>query len=351
MAYLTGIQRERARRLRKLETAAERHLWEYLRSRRLNGLKFAPARVEMPGSDKPQEIVVVAREFSVHTEAKLDLKDPDKGSALDKFWALFSRSAKPNVDPKLVRERLLAGEVVISTVLAQRTGLSTGDEITIHAVGGPRAFKIAGTANDYIVSGLILYMDRGTADPALGLQGANAMVIDAQKEHYAEVETALRDICRENGIIFQSQAQITGMIDGMMSGVVACQWVILVLGLCVSGFGIVNTLTMNVLEQTRELGLLRTVAMTRWQVRKLIFSQASIIGIISLTPGVIFGLAMAWFINFSTLSVTGHPVEFTLRVWWLIGSFFVGFAIVLVAAWFPAERAARLDLPTALNYE
>ena len=40
MAYLTGIQRERARRLRKSETAAERHLWEYLRSRRLNGLKF-----------------------------------------------------------------------------------------------------------------------------------------------------------------------------------------------------------------------------------------------------------------------------------------------------------------------
>jgi very-short-patch-repair endonuclease len=40
MAYLSDIQRERARKLRKSDTAAEQRLWEYLRSRRLNGLKF-----------------------------------------------------------------------------------------------------------------------------------------------------------------------------------------------------------------------------------------------------------------------------------------------------------------------
>ena len=40
MAYLTGIQRERARKLRKSDTAAEQRLWEFLRGRRLNGLKF-----------------------------------------------------------------------------------------------------------------------------------------------------------------------------------------------------------------------------------------------------------------------------------------------------------------------
>ncbi len=40
---------------------------------------------------------------------------------------------------------------------------------------------------------------------------------------------------------------------------------------------------MNVLEQTRELALLRVVAMTRWQVRKTILAQAIIIGVIGLT--------------------------------------------------------------------
>ncbi len=45
-----------------------------------------------------------------------------------------------------------------------------------------------------------------------------------------------------------------------------------------AAFGVVNTLTMNVLEQTRELGLLRIVAMTRGQVRKAILTQAAMIG-------------------------------------------------------------------------
>ena len=48
------------------------------------------------------------------------------------------------------------------------------------------------------------------------------------------------------------------------------------LGFVVAAFGIANTLTMNVLEQTRELALLRVVAMTRRQVRRLVLAQAAI---------------------------------------------------------------------------
>ena len=63
-----------------------------------------------------------------------------------------------------------------------------------------------------------------------------------------------------------------------MNGVVGGLWGLLVLGSSSAAFGIANTLTMNVLEQTRELALLRVVAMTRCQVRKTILAQAVIIG-------------------------------------------------------------------------
>jgi putative ABC transport system permease protein len=51
-------------------------------------------------------------------------------------------------------------------------------------------------------------------------------------------------------------------------------WLLVFMGFVVAAFGIVNTLTMNVLEQTRELGLLRIVAMTKKQVRRTIITQA-----------------------------------------------------------------------------
>jgi putative ABC transport system permease protein len=117
----------------------------------------------------------------------------------------------------------------------------------------------------------------------------------------------------------------------------------------VSAVGVTNTLTINVLEQTREIGLLRIVAMTRNQVRQTIFSQAMIVALMALVPGILAGIAVAYLINLSMLPVTGHVVDFTIHPSLLLGGFVIGTLVVGLAAWFPANRASRLDLPTALR--
>jgi putative ABC transport system permease protein len=91
--------------------------------------------------------------------------------------------------------------------------------------------------------------------------------------------------------------------------------------------------------------------MTRWQVRKTILSQALIMGLIGLGPGTLIGVGVAYLINLATLPTTGRAVLFVFRPELLIGSFCTALAIVLVAAWLPAERAARLKLVNALQYE
>jgi putative ABC transport system permease protein len=122
-----------------------------------------------------------------------------------------------------------------------------------------------------------------------------------------------------------------------------------VLGLLVSAVGVTNTLTINVLEQTRELGLLRIVAMTQAQVRKTIFTQAVIMGLLALVPGIIAGVSVAYLINVAMMPVIGHPVQFNFHPTLLVGGLVVGLAVVALAAWFPANRAARLDLLEALR--
>jgi ABC-type lipoprotein release transport system permease subunit len=51
------------------------------------------------------------------------------------------------------------------------------------------------------------------------------------------------------------------------------------------------------------------------------------------------------------LPLIGHAVEMTIRPVLLLGCFATALAIVLLAAWMPAERATRLDLLIALHYE
>lgn len=68
-------------------------------------------------------------------------------------------------------------------------------------------------------------------------------------------------------------------------------------------------------------------------------------------PGVPAGVGIAYLINLATMPAIGHPVEFVLRPLLLAVSFVAGLAIVVAAAWFPAERAARLKIGEALQYE
>ncbi|HEY2839193.1 MAG TPA: FtsX-like permease family protein, partial [Pirellulales bacterium] len=115
--------------------------------------------------------------------------------------------------------------------------------------------------------------------------------------------------------------------------------------------GIVNTLTMNVLEQTREIAVLRTVAMRRRQIRLMILYQAASLGLASLAPGVGMGLVLSYLMNLSTHTLIGQPVEFTVSLWYIAACCGACLVMALVAAWFPARRASRLEIVHALQYE
>ena len=290
----------------------------------LDTLRFVAATA----ADQP--VVVIVREFTTDEQVYFDLTSGD---------------------PHQVRGDLLRGEVVVGTVLALRTGLKVGDNIPIDTRQGPQMFRIAGLANDYLVGGLGVYMARPAAKQWLGVEGVDGYIVRANPQALAQVQSDLQKLCDAHGVLLHSFAEITQLIDGMMVEIDACLWGILVLGFVVAGFGVFNTLTMNVLEQTRELGLLRVVAMTRRQVRTTILSQAVILGGAGLGPGVIVGLGLAYLINLATMPAIGHPIEFRLHPMLLIGSFVGAFLMVLAAAWLPAERAARLNLTEALQYE
>jgi putative ABC transport system permease protein len=284
--------------------------------------------VQATAADQP--VVVIVRDFTADAQVYFNLKS---GS------------------PDQVRSQLLGGEVVIGTVLAQRTGLRRGDAISVETLKGPKEFRIAGLANEYLVAGLAVYMERRIAREWLGVEGVDGYVIQAEPQARAEVQSQLQALCDKHGVLLHSFADISRLIDRMMIEVDACLWGILALSFVVAAFGVVNTLAMNVLEQTRQFALLRVIAMTRWQVRRTIFSQAAFLGIAGLGPGTLAGVLAAYLIHLATMPATGHPVEFGLRPVLLVSSFAGALLLVLAAAGLPAERAARLELVKALQYE
>lgn len=210
---------------------------------------------------------------------------------------------------------------------------------------------VVATANDYLAGGLTIYMIRDEASKLLGVSGVDAYVVQAEPGKLAEVEKSLREYCQAHGLLLQSYADLVQYIDTMINGVIASLWMLLGLGCVIATMGLVNTLTMNILEQTREIGMLRTVAMTRGQVRRMIFAQATLLGVIGLIPGAAAGVLVSWAIGLSSQAVLGHEVTYQFRPGLVLGCLVVGLLVVMLSSLIPAERAARLKLASALHYE
>jgi putative ABC transport system permease protein len=150
------------------------------------------------------------------------------------------------------------------------------------------------------------------------------------------------------GIELDTQQEFKDRNEESISQFLNLLFVLLALSVIVSLFGMVNTLILSVFERTRELGMLRAVGMTRRQARRMIRHESVITALIGAAIGIPFGVGLAAIIT-TRLSDQG----FGFAIPW---SQLVTFAIIAViagilAAVFPARRAARLNVLRALQYE
>jgi putative ABC transport system permease protein len=138
-------------------------------------------------------------------------------------------------------------------------------------------------------------------------------------------------------------------VDNQISGlnaVLNVLFVLLALSVIVSLFGIINTLVLTVYERTRELGMLRAIGMTRRQVRRMIRHESVITALMGGVIGIVLGLVLG-----GLLASRVDFIVFTLPWGQLIVFAIAAIVVGLLAAIFPARRAAKLNVLEALQYE
>ena len=123
-------------------------------------------------------------------------------------------------------------------------------------------------------------------------------------------------------------------------------YVLLALSIIIAAFSVVNTMALSVIERTREIGLLRSIGMIRRQVRAMIRGEAVIVALLGAVLGVVLGVglgaAMVAALHGTGIDRLVVPVPTVITV--LILAALIG----VLAAVFPARRAARLDVLRAI---
>ena len=254
-------------------------------------------------------------------------------------------------DEATVRAALDRGAALAGTALARRTGIKPGDEVTVEVYGRTVKLPVAALVVDYTSGGSSLVLRRDVARRLFGLEAADILLVKAAAGQAESLRAPLAAIAEKRTMLLRSFGELRQFIDFTVGGIVWSLQSILFLGFVVGSLGVANTVTMNVLEQRRTLGLLRAVGMTSRQVTRMVVIQSLILGIVGGFLGTLGGIVTALYIQFSSQPLLGHPVRMSFRPGVILANVLAAVLVTALAAWIPARRAARLELLQALSAE
>ena len=251
-----------------------------------------------------------------------------------------------------LRSALQNGEVAVSNALARKLKVGVGDTVRLELRGRIISGRIASLVREYVLGGMIVSLDADVVARQIDIGAADAYVVRAASgTSPSELAGNLEALVNSQGLIFTSVAEMRAGLDRLVNTVVAPLWVVMALGFVVGGAAVANTLLMSVFEQTRELGLLRVVGMTRNGIRTLVFWESLLLGTFGGFMGLLAGLVTAYVIHLCNEPLLGYYVPFKLHTWLIVANVVGCLLIAIVAAFSPGAPRAQLDLRSAIAYD
>lgn len=352
-AVVMGVVTVRASIMRTVEDMAA--WWRY-------DAQAFMARPQL-SSDLEREARKVAGVTDVETwfESQISLERPD-GSENQEVFALGVPVDTRFITPVIVAGRWLApdaqDEVVVNTdVLKDEPHLGVGDVMYVTVRGVEKRWRIVGVATGQLM-GSVLFIDRDALQEAVGAKGyATRLLVsgpasgpDAQVRMAREMERRL-DSAGLGISGSQTQEAQKETIANQLGILVTFLVIMAVILAAVGVIGLTGTMTINVLESTREIGVMRSIGA----------SHASIFGIY-ITEGVVVGLMawglgalLSWPLSVWLVSALGTAMNLPLSYefsWWGVGVWLaLVVAISAVASLLPAWRASMVSIRDAIAYE
>ena len=256
------------------------------------------------------------------------------------------------LDPKLTEGTYAAGTdgVLLFRDEAEERGLGVGDSVNVRFEDDFSGdFRIVGLFDDNALFGTDWIFDRAFTSQRQNQDAvlfAGATIADgvdiAQGQAAAEAAVAsFPQLAIENNAEFKETQ------EGQINSILYLVFGLLALCIIVAFIGIVNTMALSILERTREIGLLRAVGTSRRQLRSMVRWEAMIVGVFGALLGVVLGLVIG------IAAVTAIPDSFISEVsipWvWAIIFMVIGGLLGMLAAFFPANRAANMNVLDAIS--
>lgn len=257
-------------------------------------------------------------------------------------------------DPKTAYDAMEHGQaIILNGVLAAGTKHKAGDMIQLITPMGSKTYLVAGVAGDYlnakVMTGYIsqdnLWRDFHKNEDIfyqINLKpGADATLVEQKMTRVLSNYSQFKQVSGKG--YFEESKQLFNAVFSFF-------YVLLGIITAPSLLALLNTLTIGVLERTREIGMLRAIGATRKQVRRMVTTESLLLSAVGTFFGLLAGVYMGYVMVLG-MKVAGFPVTYSFPYQGLIAASITGLVFGLLAASLPSKQAAEMEIVKALRYE
>jgi putative ABC transport system permease protein len=294
--------------------------------------------------------------------ANVRLVRPDDTES-DTIFLRAPRADSDLVHPKLVEGRWLLPEdenaVVVNTfLLKDEPDINVGDKVPLKIEGRETTWRVVGimTRTEPVP---MAYVNLDYLSQMVGGVGRAGVVFVQTERHDAafqgEVERALEEHFEGIGLkvsYTQTSSSSRAQIESQFNVLIVFLLVMAVLLAVVGAIGLMGTMSLNVLERTREIGVMRAIGASDGSVLKIVIVEGVLIGLMSWLLGAVLAGPLSRLLSDAVgVSIFETSLSYTFSLegvgLWLA----VVIILATLASLLPARNASRVTVREVLAYE
>jgi len=260
-------------------------------------------------------------------------------------WYPHSEFLSGRARQQVLPELRHSNAVVVSEPFSYKHHVKAGDFITLSLGETQASFRVADVYYDYSSERGSILMDRDTIlrylpDPA----PSNLAIYLSPDAQPAMVRAEIEKATAGHRVLMFSNRDLRTEAVRIFDRTFAITYALEAVAVIVAVMGIAGALLALVIDRRRELGLLRFLGAAGGQVRKLIFVEAGLLGLLANLAGIALGFALSLVLIFV---INKQSFGWTIRFHWpveiLLGALTVVYVATLLAGLYPAQVAVRLN--------
>jgi len=246
--------------------------------------------------------------------------------------------------------------VVASKVLAKMNGKGINDTIDITTPLGVRSYTIVGLHKGQMMNGMNVFMPIPTIQDAFGSPFISGFAIMTENGTHSEIDrvaSAVEDRMLEEGYVVSSAVLYVLKEQNVRSNqdITNLMLAVGVLIVLITAIGLMSTLTMNVIERTKEIGMLRCLGSRSWTIWKVFTSEGMTLAVFGALLGIPAGLGVGLFIDRMITNILHFELYYEFPLGYVLFAFVMTLVLTLIVIQLPLRRAVNLRPGDALRYQ